>query len=237
MDWMLNRAIAHRGLHCGTTIPENSLSAFAAAIEQNHPVELDIQLLADGNIVVFHDPDLERMTGRKGAIAHQTLASINALRLLDTNQHIPSLPEVLKFIRGRVPILIEIKNDGKVGTLEAALLKAIQGYTGEFAIQSFNPYSLAWMRKHAPHIIRGQLLCSWKTVQARWVLKIVWDNLFLNWASLPHFIAYEVNALPNLPATIANRVFQCPLLAWTIRNHADQQHALQHADNIIFDTF
>ena len=237
MDWMLNRAIAHRGLHCGTTVPENSMGAFAAAIAHNHPIELDIHLLSDGHVVVFHDHDLERMTGRKGAIADQTLDTLKPLRLMGTHEHIPSLAEALTFIAGRVPVLIEIKNEGKVGPLEAALLKTVVDYSGEFAVQSFNPYSLAWFKKQAPHIPRCQLSSNFKGINVAWGLKLILSNLLLNWASSPHFIAYDVNALPNLPTTIASRIFKCPLLAWTVRTPADRQRALQHADNIIFDTF
>lgn len=237
MEWMLNRAIAHRGLHRGVDIPENSMSAFAAAIAHNHPIELDVHLSADGHVMVFHDIDLERMTGVKGAIAHQTLASLKPLRLLGTDQHIPTLQEALEFINGQVPILIEIKNRGKAGPLESALLAILNHYKGEFAVQSFNPYSLIWFKKHAPHIFRGQLASNFKGMDLSWCLKIILGNLLLNWVSTPHFIAYDINALPNLPTTIAKQIFKRPLLAWTVRNSSEHQHALEYADNIIFDPF
>lgn len=236
MDWILERAIAHRGLHSGT-VPENSMGAFAAAIAQNYAIELDVQLLADGQVVVFHDTSLERMTGQTGAIAHHTIPTLQPLRLLGTDQHIPRLQEVLTLVNGQVPVLIEIKNEGKAGALEAAILDLVSDYTGKFAIQSFNPYSLIWFKKHAPHIVRGQLSSNFRGVHLTWLMKIILANMLLNWASTPHFIAYDVNALPNLATTIANRIFKRPLLAWTIRSQADHQRALQYADNIIFDTF
>ena len=237
MEWMLNRAIAHRGLHCGVDIPENSMSAFAAAVAHNHPIELDVHLLSDGHVIVFHDMDLERMTGETGAITHQTIESLQRLRLLGTDQHIPTLAEALDFIHGQVPILIEIKNRGKAGPLEAALLHLLKNYNGEFAVQSFNPYSLAWFKKHAPHILRGQLASNFKGMDFAWGLKVILGNLLLNWASAPHFIAYDIKALPNLPTTIAKQIFKRPLLAWTVRSQLDHQHALEYADNIIFDPF
>lgn len=237
MEWMLNRAIAHRGLHSGVDVPENSMSAFAAAIDHNYPIELDVHLLADGHVIVFHDMDLERMTGVKGAIADQTLATLTSLRLLQTDQHIPTLAEALKFINGQVPVLIEIKNCGKVGPLESALLHLLDGYAGDFAVQSFNPYSLAWFKKHASHITRGQLASNFKGMDFAWGLKLILGNLLLNWASAPDFIAYDINALPNWPTTIAKQIFKRPLLAWTVRNPSERQHALEYADNIIFDAF
>ncbi|MGK7890136.1 MAG: glycerophosphodiester phosphodiesterase family protein [Leptolyngbyaceae cyanobacterium] len=237
MDWMLERAIAHRGLHSGVAVPENSMGAFAAALAHNHPIELDVQLLADGQVVVFHDTHLDRMTGQAGAIAHQTRDTLKPLRLLGTDEHIPCLSEVLALINGRVPLLIEIKNEGKAGALEAAVLAVMSDYTGEFAIQSFNPYSLIWFKQHAPHIVRGQLSSNFKEANLTWLLKVILGNMLLNWASAPHFIAYDLNALPNLATTIANRIFKRPLLAWTVRSQADHQRALQYADNIIFDRF
>lgn len=237
MEWMLNRAIAHRGLHCGTETPENSMSAFAAAIAHNHPIELDVHLLADGHVIVFHDLDMERMTGARGVIINQTLSSIKHLRLLGTNEHIPTLAEALSFIDGQVPVLIEIKNRGKAGPLESAILTLLQTYQGELAVQSFNPYSLSWFKKHAPHILRGQLASNFKGMNLSWGLKILLGNLLLNWASSPHFIAYDINALPNLPTTIAKQIFKRPVLAWTVRNQWEHEHALEYADNIIFDSY
>ncbi len=229
MEWITTRPIAHRGLHQGTAVPENSLAAFEAAIAAQHPIELDVQLLSDGHLAVFHDRDLKRLTGQKGRIASQTLHSLQRLRLYDTDQTIPSLAAVLACVDGRVPLLIEIKNEKKVGPPEQALVKTLAGYQGEFAVQSFNPRSLQWFKRHAPEILRGQL--------ASQPQKFLRSNLLLTWASCPHFIAYNVKALPTLPTTLARHHFNRPLLAWTVRSQADCEKAHQHADNYIFDPF
>lgn len=229
MEWITTRPIAHRGLHQGTAVPENSLAAFEAAIAAHHPIELDVQLLADGNLVVFHDRDLKRLTGHKGRIAHHTLQSLKQFRLYDTEQTIPSLAEMLACVDGRVPLLIEIKNEKKVGRPEQALVKTLAGYRGEFAVQSFNPRSLQWFKRHAPDIIRGQLASKPQ--------KFLRSNLLLTWASSPHFISYNVKALPTLPTTLARRYFNLPLLAWTVRCQAECDRAIQYADNYIFDRF
>jgi glycerophosphoryl diester phosphodiesterase len=229
MEWITTRPIAHRGLHQGRTVPENSLAAFGAAIAANHPIELDVQLLADGHLAVFHDRDLKRLTGKKGRIADQTLATLSTLALYDTDQTIPPLAEVLALVDGQVPLLIEIKNEKKVGPPEQALIKALTGYRGEFAVQSFNPRSLQWFKHHAPDILRGQLASKPQ--------KFLRSHLLLTWASCPHFIAYNVKALPTLPTTLARHRFNRPLLAWTVRSQADCAKAHQHADNYIFDPF
>jgi glycerophosphoryl diester phosphodiesterase len=229
MEWITNRPIAHRGLHRGRAVPENSLAAFEAAIAANHPIELDVQLLADGHLAVFHDRDLKRLTGKKARLADQTLGSLKQYRLYDTNQTIPSLAEVLACIDGRVPLLIEIKNERKVGLPEQALLKTLASYRGELAVQSFNPRSLRWFTHHAPAIVRGQLASKPQ--------KFLRSHLLLTWASRPHFIAYNVKALPTLSTTLARSYFHRPLLAWTVRSQTDRDKAHQYADNYIFDPF
>ena len=228
LEWITTRPIAHRGLH-QPAVPENSLAAFEAAIAANYPIELDVQLLADGHLAVFHDRSLKRLTGCKGRIASQRLHTLKRFRLCDTDQTIPSLAEALACIDGQVPVLIELKNEKKVGPPEQALVKTLEGYRGEFAVQSFNPRSLHWLRRQAPTIVRGQL--------ARRPQPFLRSNLLLTWASAPHFISYNVNALPNLPTTLARRHFNLPLLAWTVRSQADCDRAIQYADNYIFDRF
>ncbi|HIK19247.1 MAG TPA: glycerophosphodiester phosphodiesterase [Leptolyngbyaceae cyanobacterium M33_DOE_097] len=236
-QWLIDRPIAHRGLHQNCSIPENSIAAFEAAIAQNYPIELDVQLIADGELAVFHDVALHRLTGAQGSIFEQTLASLKSLRLLGTDETIPSLGQVLHFVDGRVPLLIELKNEGAAGKPEAALLSQVSGYQGLFAIQSFNPCSLQWFQHNAPHILRGQLAGNFKGVPLAWYKKQLLSNLLLNWASRPHFIAYDVRALPNLPTLLSHRIFNLPLLAWTIRSDRDRQWALKYADNFIFDVF
>ncbi len=218
-------------------VPENSRLAFEAAIAANHPIELDIQLLADGQLAVFHDKTLGRLTGQPGRIADQTLCTLKQLHLFGTRQTIPSLVEVLELIQGQVPVLIEIKNEGIVGPMETALLKTLAGYGGEFAVQSFNPLSVAWFKRHAPSIQRGQLAGKGRAKPWLWPQHFVLSNLLLTWASSPDFIAYDLRALPNLPTTLARQSFNKPLLAWTVRNPADQAKAKAYADNYIFDAF
>ena len=159
--WIANKPIAHRGLH-NAEIPENSLSAFDNAARENYAIELDVRSLADGTIVVFHDETLGRMTKQDGYLSNLTYPDIKDLKLINSNEKIPTLAEVLKVVDARVPILIEIKNMGKVGELEKAILKTLSGYKGEYAVESFNPYSLEWFKINAPQIKRGQLSASMK---------------------------------------------------------------------------
>jgi glycerophosphoryl diester phosphodiesterase len=235
MDWIVHNSIAHRGLHNGLIIPENSILAFEAAMEQNYPIELDVHLLADGGLAVFHDQDLRRMTSVEGTISQQTSITVKNLRLQDTDQQIPLFEEVLDLVNGKVPILIELKNPGPVGELEQNLLKQLTSYSGEYAVQSFNPMSMLWFKQKAPDIIRGQLSSDFKSGDLAWYRKVLLQNLLMNFASSPHFIAYDFRCLPYLPVTIVKKAQNIPLISWTIRSEADRLRALKVSDNIIFE--
>lgn len=233
-EWILKRPIAHRGLHEGNLIPENSMKSFENAINNNYPVELDIQLLADNNLAVFHDDVLSRMTGYAGMISQKTYSEIKPLKLLQTDQHIPTLDEVLDLVNQRVPILIEIKNKQKdVGKLESILYEKIKNYNGEYAIQSFNPFSLGWFKQNASHITRGQLSGDFKNEELAWHKKFLLSKLLLNSVSSPAFIAYDIRCLPNLVTNLA-KMMGLPIIAWTV-SEENYEKAIKVADNYIFD--
>lgn len=233
-SWIVKDYIAHRGFHT-KDLPENSLGAFVNAIEHGYPIELDVQLIADGNIVVFHDYALSRMTGKDGYTKNLTTAELGEYKLAHTNYVIPTLAEVLKFVDGQVPILIEIKNEGKVGELESKLWDMLKRYNGEYAVQSFNPYSLEWFKNNAPHVWRGQLSTFFKKSQLSFFKKFVLKRMLLNKkVSCPHFISYDARFLPNF---YVKRNKNLPLLAWIIQSQSDYMKIVKYCDNIIFENF
>jgi glycerophosphoryl diester phosphodiesterase len=193
--------------------------------------------LADGEIAVFHDSELHRMTGQTGELAQQTAQTLQHFRLLETSERIPLFREALEFIDGRVPLLIEIKNFEAVGPLETTILRDLAHYQGEYAIQSFNPFVITWFKKHAPQVVRGQLATGIPHGAIDRLHYFIQKNLLLNWLSAPHFLAYDVQSLPHFPVWIARRCLNIPLLAWTIKNQEEQIKAFKYADNIIFDQF
>ena len=92
------RQVAHRGLHDRELgIPENSLPAFARAVEQGKAIELDLHATADNRLVVLHDFQLTRRTGVPGIVEEWTLEDLRKLRLQGTDAQIPTLDEVLAF--------------------------------------------------------------------------------------------------------------------------------------------
>ncbi len=195
------RNYAHRGLHSEENkIPENSLSAFRAAREQGFGIEMDLQITADGQVVVFHDYTIDRMCGVSGKIDQMTYAELRELKLGDTDEHIPLLSEVLEVMGGKQPLVIELKPVLRRDELCVATYDIIKNYKGEFCIESFDPFALCWFRKNAPHIVRGQLsakIARWERKQEknmRYALakSFVISNVFLNCLSRPHFIAHRL---------------------------------------------
>ena len=223
--------IAHRGLHDATT-PENSLAAYQKAIDAGYAIELDVRPIDDGTVVVFHDADLKRMTNRDGYVCNLSKDDLNSITLLNSNEKIPTFEEVLKFVDGRVPILIEIKNEGKIGPLERDVLALLENYSGEFAVQSFNPYSLEYFKKNAPHILRGQL-AAYFGKEMSFLRRYLLSRLKLNKVSAPDFIAYRHSDLPIKYVTKT----KLPVLAWTVSSNADLEKVKPYCDNIIFENF
>ena len=159
IDFLYSNLIAHRGLH-NDKYPENSIGAFKRAIRKNYIIELDVHLIKDGTVVVFHDDNLYRMCGKRKEIKDYTYSELRKLKLLNTNYTIPTLESVLKLIGGRVPVIVELKYDLKAGILEKEVSKFLDNYNGEFCVKSFSPLSILWFKKNRPNYIRGLLISN-----------------------------------------------------------------------------
>jgi len=231
------RPIAHRGLH-NAQRPENSMPAFRAAVKKGLPIELDVHLLSDGKLAVFHDKKLGRMTRAKGQLRNLTSVQLKRLRLLDSGEPVPTLDEVLKMVQGRVPVLVEMKGKSKNNgfRLESQLNSLLRRYEGESAVMGFSARHVIWFRRHAPDVLRGQLAGSskWKGLGAySWGL----GKLLNNPLSDPDFIAHDVTALPSQPVASARKAKNKPVLGWTVRSRAEQQRVAPYVDNFIFEGF
>ena len=233
--WIAKNPIAHRGLF-NEKCPENSLAAFKNAVKSKLPIELDVSLLTDGTPIVFHDERLARMTGKDGFISNCTYKDIEKLTLLGTKEKIPTLAEALDVIDGKVPVLIEIKNYGKVGAFEKAIWKVLQGYSGDYAIESFNPYTLEWFKNNAPKVKRGQLSCFFKDKEITGVKKFALKRMLLNKKiSEPNFIVYCAEDMPN--KYVRKYYGNLPILVYTIKNAEEENRLKEYCDNIIFDSY
>ena len=228
------RQVAHRGLHDRELgIPENSLPAFARAVEQGKAIELDLHATADNRLVVLHDFQLKRMTGVPGIVEEWTLEDLRKLRLQGTDAQIPTLDEVLELVNGRVPLLLEIKSErlGEVGRLEPVLMKRLASYQGEFILEAFNPEVLIWLHRHAPQYIRGQL---GNLDDENKQFKFYSRHLMFNPLSRPDFIAFDIQKI-DYKLRLACRKHGLPLLGWTIRTEAELKKADRLCDGVIYE--
>lgn len=226
-DYLL---VAHRGLH-DTMSPENSMNAFELAIENKLPIELDIRLTKDNVLIVFHDENLFRMTGVDRDVCDCNYVDIKNLRLLHTNNNIPTFEEVLRLIDEKVPIMIELKNEGKVGKLEEAFIKIIKDYKGEYIVQSFNPFSLICIKKQNKSILRGQLVChEYNNINKikGFILKHMLLNIFVK----PDYISYNIDDITN---RIVKKYNKYKLFAWTVKSKEQALKCKELKMNCIFD--
>lgn len=236
-SFLFTRPISHRGLH-NEHFPENSLSAFENSIKNNSPIELDVQLTKDNKLVVFHDDNLKRMTGVDKLINDADYNEIKNLKLCPMpyalyTDTIPLFSEVLKFVNGRVPLLIEIKNQIKAKNIEQATVDALKNYNGEFAIQSFNPKILLNVKKAAPDILLGQLSCFFRGEKGlAWYKRFILKRMLYNGKLKPDFVSYDVR---ELPYRRVNKNKIC-VLAWTIRAENEIEKAKKYAHNYIFES-
>ena len=227
-SWLMNTPIAHRGLH-GHGVPENSISAFRRAIENGYPIETDVQMTSDGKLFCFHDDSLKRMTGLDSDIRKTDSSTIELLRLRGSDEKIPTFEQFLKFVDGRVPLLIEVKKQKEKG-IEEKIADALADYDGEYAIQSFDPFVLKRFSQIMPEVLRGQLsdfLCKEKNPIVRFVVK----RMIFNFLSKPDFCNVNLKAAED-SITIAKGL---PTLVWTVRSEEDLCIADAYGVNFVFE--
>jgi len=239
----LTLPIAHRALH-GPGRSENSLAAVEAALAAGYGVEIDVQLTADGQAVVFHDEELARLTGETGLVREKTAEELSAIPLGAGGGTIPRLRDVLAAVAGKVPILIEVKDqDGemgpRVGELEQAVAIDLARYEGPVALMSFNPHSVDALRHYAPSVARGLTTCSWKP--SDW--PGVTEATCLRLRDIPDFartgatfISHEAADLLR-PRVAELKAAGVPILCWTIRSPEAETEARKVADSVTFEGY
>ena len=232
---------AHRGLYAqDQSVPENSLPAFAAAAEKGYGMELDIQLSLDGEVVVFHDDTLARMCGIGGRVDAFPLARLREMPLAGTAERMPLLTEVFDTVAGKAPIIIELKTGPRNEELcrkGLALMRAYQKqYGGAFCVESFDARIVAWFRKNAPDILRGQLTDSPRALgSGRPVLDFIAGNLLSNVIARPQFIAHG----PGRKTALARFAEACGAMPvyWTARPGDDAAALEEYYDAVIFEHY
>lgn len=236
LDYLKKRPIAHRGFHDDAN-PENSLGAFKAAVDNNFYIELDIQLSKDGEVMVFHDDSLKRMTGQEGRINDYTVKELKKFRLGNSEQVIPTFKEVLDLVSGKTLIVVELKNYKKTNhDLVTKMIEMLRAYNGLFVTKSFNPFIMGDIRKRAPEFIRGQLVCDFKDEKSLSSFnKFLLRNMITNIVSKPQFISTEYIFYTRKIRRL-QRKGMC-VLCWTNQNKEIYDKNKKIYDNMIFELF
>lgn len=196
IDKLIEKRIAHRGLWNDKN-PENSIGAYKRCIDRNIPIELDVHILKDNTLVVIHDDDTEKMTGKKVILKDANYDDIKDLRLKNTDYRIPKFKDVLELVNGKVLLDIEIKLDVCNFKICREVCKYLDEYKGDFIVKSFNPIYMIWFRLYRPNYVRGILVSKLKNAKVSKIIKYICFNMWFNFIVKPDFIAFDYRDLPN----------------------------------------
>lgn len=220
--WPGPAGFAHRGLHHGSQFPENSLTAFAAALEIGAGIECDLRLTADDRIVVFHDSDARRMCGSPLRIGASSLAELAPLKVGE--QPIPTLESLLAMVAGRVPLLLEVKVERDLWRWLPALRRALAGYCGPLGVMSFDA--------RLPRLLNTKLRGARRGLVIRDGLAS-WNRRMALWLADPQFLAVDRAALGK--AWVERLRERMPVYSWTVRTPEQRAQASVHADALIWE--
>ncbi len=231
------RSYAHRGLHAqDQSIPENSLAAFAAAADAGYGMELDVQLSQDGQVVVFHDDTLDRVTGREGRVDAYDWEDLQKMPLCGTEHRMPLFREVLDTVAGRTPLIVELKTGPRNRELCEKTLALLRQYQGDYCVESFDPTIVAWFRKNAPDILRGQLAddyAGYRGDGAGVLGAFALSRCLGNCIARPQFIAWGPGR-KNRAVRFAE-MFGVIKVYWTARPPVDMEALQREYDGVIFE--
>jgi glycerophosphoryl diester phosphodiesterase len=220
--WPGPQGFAHRGLHYGSALPENSLIAFAAALEAGAGIECDLRLTVDDQVVVFHDADAWRMCSSRLVIGKSTHAELSQLRLGEGP--IPTLESLLTLVNGVVPLLLEVKVDNDIWRWMPALGPLLTSYSGPLGVMSFDPRLPRLVKRDMPQVPRGLVI--------RDSLPALRRKIAI-WFADPEFAAVERTALAK--PWVAQLRERMPVYSWTIRTAEQRSQAQVHADALIWE--
>jgi len=242
-DWLTARPVAHRGLHdAARGIVENMPAAARAAIAGKFAIECDIQLSADGEAMVYHDDELDRLTEGSGPLRAKTATELKAVTFKATAERMMTLADLCALVAGRVPLVIEVKShfDGD-RKLVKRMAEVLSSYDGRAVGMSFDPDQVVALRELMPDRPRG-IVAERHYSESDWpdasqAQRHDMTHLRHFFRSQPDFVAYSIDELPAAAPWIARNVFRCPLLTWTVRTPAQRARASRHADQMIFEGF
>jgi glycerophosphoryl diester phosphodiesterase len=233
-------AYAHRGLH-GEGVPENSLKAFRRAAAEGYGAELDVHLLADGNLAVIHDSSLKRTAGADVEIEALKTGDLAQYYLEGTFETIPELSKVLEIFQDTAPVVVELKSHkNNCDALCEAACRYLDSYPGDYCIESFDPRCVRWFRKNRPDVLRGQLAENFfktKDCKLPFTVKLIMSNHLSNFLTMPDFIAYRFSDRNTVFTKICRKLWKVQGVSWTIKTQSDFDTAINEGWLAIFENF
>lgn len=234
---------AHRGLHnADKGVPENSMAAFQLAVEAGFGAELDVHLMADGNLAVVHDSDLTRVCGKPGIIEELMEENLIEYPLMGTEELIPLFQEVLELFEGRTPLIIELKVEGgNANALTDAVMAMLEDWNGAYCLESFHPGVLLRLKERYPWVLRGQLSQNFLkgsevhglSLPARFAL----TNLLTSALTRPDFVAYKWQDRRNPSLRLMRALYGVHEVGWTVRDRATMDALDREGVPTIFEGF
>ncbi|MDE6275863.1 MAG: hypothetical protein K2M75_04920 [Clostridia bacterium] len=227
--WLTATPVAHRGLHNNKTLPENSLGAFENAIKHGYGIEFDVWLTNDKELIVHHDPKLNRTCGRNEKATQVDTSKLEEYKLMNTDYSIPTFKQTLELVDGQVGLVIEIKPTKLVEETCSKVWDILKDYKGNYCIESFDPYVVRWWAQNHPEIILGQL-CDWYT----------FHRIMVKTMKQYRFVDFLATSLKNLPSKYYQKICKenpdMLIIGWTVRTQDNFDLAVANVDNIIFET-
>ncbi|MBQ0125598.1 MAG: glycerophosphodiester phosphodiesterase [Clostridiales bacterium] len=232
-----HKLFAHRGLF-GGKVPENSMEAFRNAVEAGYGIEFDVHVTTDGICVVHHDNSLMRICGVNKKIEECEYGDIRDVTL-PNGEKLPKFSDVLDLIDGRVPLIIELKCDKSDVHVANAAAEILEGYSGEYCIESFDPFVVARFKKFERGVLCGQL--AGRTYEktdkfSRKIVKFLAENMIFNFISRPDFAAYQFEHRNNLSFVLC-RAFGAKTAFWTITDSSELDECRRLSSVAIFQDF
>jgi glycerophosphoryl diester phosphodiesterase len=247
-SWLIERPIAHRGLHDSAKgVIENTLRAAEAAIDGGFAVECDIQLSADGEAIVFHDETLDRLTDASGPLVALRAAEIAKVRIRGSGEPPPPLAAFLDTVAGRTPIICELKSsfngDWRIADRAASLAAT---YDGPLAFKSFDHDLIAYLRLRRPHMRPPGgpcpigLLAQASYEGPDWAFltpeqRRDWTDFDHYDLARPDFLSWNVDDLPHKIPFLVKELSGAPTMVWTVHKAEQREAARKWADQIVFD--
>lgn len=238
LDALRGWSYAHRGLH-DENLPENSMGAFRAALENGYGIELDVHLMKDRKLAVIHDASLKRTTGYDVKITDLTTEDLVNYPL-SNGELIPTFDQVLELFAGKAPLIIELKDDGNSKALVDTAVKTMKGYEGAYCMESFHPQCVYELKKHHSRVIRGQLVMDYfkeEKSPLHPALKWIITNQAANFLTQPDFVSYRYSDRKTFSNFLARKFWSLQGVTWTIQSQEEHDQAVAEGWLPIFEGF